>query len=83
MSQPTTEARVRRVIAKTFALAPTTATGDLRMKNPPAWDSLGHMTLLAALEKEFGFQFAAYTIPELVSLDAIVQEVEKQQPQPA
>ena len=41
------------------------------------------MTLIAALEKEFGVQFPGYAIPELVSLDAIVREVEKYQPQPA
>jgi len=41
------------------------------------------MTLLTALEKEFGVQFPGYAIPELVSLDAIVREVEKHQPQPA
>ena len=83
MSESTTESRVRGVIAKTFALGPTAATDDLRMRSPPAWDSLGHMTLVAALEKEFGVQFPGYTIPELTSLDAIVREVEKHQPQPA
>ena len=73
----TQESRVRNVIVKTFRLPPEGAARDLRMGDPPAWNSLGHMELVAALEKEFGVRFPGYALPTLTSVDAIVQELGK------
>lgn len=66
------EERVRAVIARTFRLSQETAAGELRMGNPPAWDSLGHMGLVAALEQEFDVRFPVHALPELVSVPAII-----------
>jgi acyl carrier protein len=76
MSQ-TLESRVRNVIVETFRLPPEAAKADLRLSDPPAWNSLGHMELVAALEKEFQVRFPGYELPTLISLDAIVRELEK------
>jgi acyl carrier protein len=74
----TVENRVRDVIARTFELPEAEAARpDLRLSNPPAWDSIGHMSLVVALEREFGVRFAGYTLPQLVSVDAIVRELSK------
>jgi acyl carrier protein len=37
-----------------------------------AWDSLGHVRLILALEKRFGVQFADESVVNLVSVDAIL-----------
>jgi acyl carrier protein len=72
MEMPTLEERVRALITRTFRLLEEAAAGDLHMGDPPAWDSLGHMGLVAALEQEFGVRFPVYALPELVSVPAIV-----------
>jgi acyl carrier protein len=72
------EERVRAVIARTFRLSEEAATGDLRMGNPPAWDSLGHMGLVAAFEQEFDVRFPGHVLPELVSVPAIMDAVNTQ-----
>lgn len=77
MTPPSTEVRVRGVIARTFRLSAEQAAGPLQMGDPPAWDSLGHMGLVADIEKEFGVRFPGYALPELVSVEAIVRAVDE------
>ncbi len=72
------EQRVRVVIARTFLLSEETAAGDVRMGNPPAWDSLGHMGLVAALEQEFDVRFPGHVLPELVSVPTIMDALNTQ-----
>ena len=72
------EERVRAVIARTLRLCEETAAGDLRMGNPPAWDSLGHMGLVAAFEQEFDVRFPGHVLPELVSVPAIMDALNPQ-----
>lgn len=79
MSEQSMESRVRSLIVLTLGLPPEAAAGELQMSNPPAWDSLGHMTLVAALEKEFEVRFPIYAIPELTNVPAIVRKLEEQQ----
>ena len=50
--------RVRETMREVFRLSPEEVGGDdLRLGNPPQWDSLGHMELVAALEGKFGLLF--------------------------
>jgi acyl carrier protein len=76
-AESSSEARVRNVIARTFRLTANEAAGDLRMSHPPAWDSLGHMELVVALEAEFGVRFPGYVISQLDSIESIVDELDK------
>jgi acyl carrier protein len=69
------ESRVRTVIARLFNLSAEQAQGDLRMGNPPAWDSIGHMELLVAIEKEFGVRFPTHRIAALVTIESIAEAV--------
>jgi acyl carrier protein len=41
-----------------------------------AWDSVAHVTLLAAIAEEFGVEFAAEDFEELISFPLIVGYVE-------
>jgi acyl carrier protein len=56
---------------ETAAIGPETEFGDL-----PQWDSMGHMEVMVALEKEFGIEINAATITELVSIPAIIAHIE-------
>ena len=69
---PAIDARVRKVIARSFQLSDAQAQGDLRMGALPQWDSMGHMGLVMDLEQEFGVQFPSFELAELQSVDAIV-----------
>jgi acyl carrier protein len=71
----TTVAKVRNIIQRTFGLPPEATSHNLTMDDVLAWDSMGHMTLVAALESEFGVRFPVYSISELTSLDAIVAAI--------
>jgi len=53
-------------------VTPTLAFGDV-----PEWDSIGHMTLIAALEETYGIEVTADTISELVSVEAICAHLMK------
>ena len=67
--------RVRAVTARLFGLSTEQAQGDLRMGNPPAWDSIGHMELLVAIENEFGIRFPGHRIAALVTVESIALAV--------
>jgi acyl carrier protein len=69
------ESRVRAVIARLFSLSAEQAQGDLRMGNPPGWDSIGHMELLVAIENEFGIRFPTHRIAALVTVESIAEAV--------
>lgn len=47
----------------------------LRMGSTPGWDSMGHMTIVMALEREFKVRFPAYKLPELVDVPSITKAV--------
>jgi acyl carrier protein len=72
METTSLEGRVKNLIRKTFRLPDGAGPLELRMGEPPDWDSLGHMGLVAALEQEFGVRFPSYTLAQLVTVDAIV-----------
>lgn len=73
------EGRVRSVIAETFHLSMENSLGEIAMGNPSNWDSLGHMELVLQLEKEFGVTFPNFVIADLVSVPAIVREINDRQ----
>jgi acyl carrier protein len=43
------------------------------MGSTPGWDSMGHMTVVIALEAEFETRFPTHSLPELVNVDSIVR----------
>lgn len=77
------ERRVRQTIAKTFRLSPEETEGELRIGNPPKWDSLGHMQLLVALETEFKLTFPMSVMARLITVDAIIQAIQEHAPHQA
>lgn len=58
-----------------FDLPLESATADLRLGDPPQWDSMGHMELLVAIENEFDVRFPAHQIATLTSVGRIADAV--------
>lgn len=44
------------VFKKVFALSPDANLEELKYQGIPEWDSVGHMSLIAALETEFSIE---------------------------
>jgi acyl carrier protein len=44
---------------------------DLKLGDLDEWDSLGHLELVAQVEKEFGVSLDFDDIPKLTSIDAL------------
>ena len=54
--------RVCSVVARTFNVQAAEVTADSGPANLTAWDSLGHLTLMMEIEKEFRVRFATEQI---------------------
>jgi acyl carrier protein len=50
---PNNNQRYVKVFVEALGLSPDLINGALIYNSVPAWDSVGHMTLMAALETEF------------------------------
>lgn len=62
---------LRAVLASVFDVDAESLNDETDIKSEPRWDSLNHMTLLFALEDEFGIQFSDQELPSLTSVVAI------------
>lgn len=53
MNNAVTEDKVVIVFARVLGIAPDTIDNDLRYATIPQWDSIAHMSVVAALEEAF------------------------------
>lgn len=65
--------QAREVVANTFGLASTDVPDSTSPATVPAWDSLHHLTLIVALEDQFGVTYTSDEIPHMNSLDEIAR----------
>lgn len=70
------EKRVHALIVSLFPLADDVASSELRLGNPPEWDSIGHMQLLVAIEENFKIRFPNHEIARLVTIEAISKAIQ-------
>lgn len=67
------ETRVKAVMAKVFGVEAGSIKEDASPDNIKKWDSLGHMNLVIALEKEFGVEFDGDKIIYMMNYKLILQ----------
>ena len=53
-----TEQQFKAIIAAVFGVEPSVIVDGLRPGQIPAWDSLGHLSLVSELERSFSFTFS-------------------------
>lgn len=63
------EKEVLEVIQKALNLKGKTLTGESTMQDVKEWDSLGHLSILSALDKAFGGKIAA--IKKMATVDSV------------
>ncbi len=64
---------VQKAFASSFGVDPARITEATLPEDVKKWDSLGHMTLVAALEENFGLQFEVEEIMEMATVEAILK----------
>jgi len=67
--------RVKALLAREWNILPSAIPDNATINEFPQWDSLGHITIMLALENEFGLEISAETVQELLSLPKIVEHL--------
>jgi acyl carrier protein len=70
--------KVKSVLAKEWGLRASDIPDTAALNEYEKWDSLGHITIMLALEKEFGIEVTADNIQSLSSVGNIVAFLKKQ-----
>jgi acyl carrier protein len=71
------ETKLRGVFARTFHMPADADFESLVRRGVGAWDSLRHMHLMTAIEKEFGFLFTLEDVSEIRSFDSALRALRK------
>ena len=74
MEEESNRARVRAAILRALHLHGS-PTVSLQMGGTPGWDSLGHMTVVLELEREFGVRVPVTRIAELTDVESIAHVI--------
>ena len=72
-----TKEKVKTIVADTFNLKYDQINGDTGPENVQRWDSFGQMTLVMALEEEFGFVLEYEDIFKIISTRTLIELVEE------
>ena len=66
---------VRQTVAEVFLIDPEQVSTESSTESISAWDSIGHLNLVLALEQKFEVNFDPDQIPQLTSVQAIAEAV--------
>jgi acyl carrier protein len=69
--------RVQRIVSDVLQIPLEQVLPETSPDNVETWDSIQHLTLVLALEQEFGIQFSPEEIEQLLSVDLIATFVEE------
>ncbi len=71
------EEKVKEIIAKVLEVEVSEINDDTAIGDIPEWDSLSHIQIVSAIEKEFGFNFTPDVMMDLEDVSDIVAAVEE------
>lgn len=71
------EQKLQDVFRAVFNLSVTDDVRKVRQVNHPAWDSLAHVTLVGAMESEFGISIDVADSLDITSYDAALLYLEE------
>lgn len=66
------DTKLRRTIAETLGVEESVVSASTSAENESSWDSLRHINLVFALEDAFDVRFSDDEIPNLTSVQAII-----------
>lgn len=68
---------LKNVFISTFDISENDFSENLKIGDIPAWDSVGQLNLIFALESAFDIKFEMEQIPELNSVEKIILAIHK------
>jgi len=74
--RPENATKLREIFGAVLNLPEGFAVSDMRQDGLPSWDSLAHVTLIAAMESEFGISIDAGDTLGITSHDAAARFLE-------
>lgn len=69
--------RVIQTVGRVLRVPPESVTEELRMGDLPQWDSLNHMAVISAVERDFDLVFDLDDVVDLDSVADLVELVER------
>jgi acyl carrier protein len=69
--------KLRQVIADALELPSSAITAEADTETLEAWDSLGHLKVILAIEGAYGVQFTTAEIRELISVERLQVELRR------
>ena len=70
------EQKVKEIIASILKVPAEKITNDTAIGDIPEWDSLHHIQIISAVEREFGFRFTPDVIMDIEDVSDIINAVE-------
>lgn len=70
--------RLREAVAATLKVSPAVITETTTNKDVAAWDSLGHLNLMMALEQTFDIALDVEDFDKLTSIPAMIEHLKGQ-----
>ena len=71
------EEKVKEIIAGILKVSVEEISADTAIGDIPEWDSLSHIQIISAIEKEFGFSFTPDVMMDLEDVSDIVAAVQE------
>ena len=71
--------KVIEIVASTCEVDKSEVTGDSTVGDFPAWDSIGHLTILSTVEEVFNISFEPEEMMEIEDVNDIVKAIEAKQ----
>lgn len=65
--------KLRKVILNTLKIDDFVLTPDMTADQVPGWDSLSHLNVITAVEKEFGIRFKTLELLKLKNIGELQQ----------
>lgn len=66
---------VRSVVSRVLGIENETEINAAQMGNHAGWDSMRHIQIVMAIEKQFEIRFQSFEIPRLVDVNTIAEAV--------
>ncbi len=73
MSKEVEENDIKKLMGKAWGIDPEKIPSEIRFNEFPQWDSLGHVSLLVALEEKYKVSINYEILTELISMHAILE----------
>jgi acyl carrier protein len=69
--------RIKKIMSRIFRLPEDCISEQSSMDNVPGWDSLAHITMIIAVEEEFGVSLDAKEASQACSVAKIISIIER------